>query len=85
MCVQQLHVFGCVLTKNVTGREFLKLSLLADLIFMVRVADPVHFRPDPGPANQNFKNPDPDPTGTYQESIQTSNFFYHINQISSDI
>ena len=25
-----------------------------------------------------------DPTGTYQESIQTSNFF-HISQISSDI
>ena len=29
-----------------------------------RVADPVHYRPDPNPANQNFKTvpiPDPDP------------------------
>ena len=27
---------------------------------LTRVADPVHFQPDPDPANQNF----PDPTGT---------------------
>ena len=37
-----------------------------------RVADPVHFRPDP------------DPTATNQESIQTSKFF-QIKHISSDI
>ena len=42
-----------------------------------RVANPVHFWPDPDPANQNFKNRIriPDPTGTYQNSIETSIFF----------
>ena len=65
---------------------FLKkiLSLIKYLLFG-RVADPVHFRPDPDPANQNFK------TGSgsrillaLQKSIQTSTFF-HIKHISSDI
>ena len=50
-----------------------------------RVADPVHFRPDP--ANQNVK------TrirlrillAFYQVSIQTYKILFHINQISSDI
>jgi len=37
----------------------------------LRVEDPVHFRPDPDPANQNLKT-GPDPTGTHQESIQIS-------------
>ena len=42
-----------------------------------RVADPVHFRPDPefGSSESEFKKPDPDPTATRQESIQTSKFF----------
>ena len=37
-----------------------------DALTKTRVADPVHFRPDPAPANQNFKNRIriPDPTGT---------------------
>ena len=45
-------------------------------ITKIRVADPVHFWPDPDPANKNFKNRIriPDPTGTYQKSIQTSIF-----------
>ena len=37
-----------------------------------------------GSDKSQFGQPDPDPTGTHQESIQTSTFFY-INQISSDI
>ena len=39
-----------------------------------RVADPVHFRPDP--PNQNFFKPNPDPTCTHQESIKTSKFLF---------
>ena len=44
----------------------------------IRVADPVHFRPDPAPANQNFKIG----SGSrillaLKESIQTSKFFPH--------
>ena len=34
-----------------------------------RVADPVHVRPDPAPDS------DPNPNGTCQESIQTSEIF----------
>ena len=45
------------------------------LSIFFRVADPVPFWPDPDPANQNFKKLDPDPTCSYQEAIQTSNFF----------
>ena len=54
---------------------------------VTRVADSVHFRPDPAPdpdpANQNFK------TGSrillaLRESIQIS-IFFHIRHISSDI
>jgi len=50
-----------------------------------RVADPVHIRPDPDPANQNFKIG----SGSrillaLKESIQTSKFV-HIKHISSDI
>jgi len=45
-----------------------------------RVADPVHLRPDPDPANQNFKNLIRILLAlTYQESIQTSKFFFTSN------
>jgi len=49
-----------------------------------RLADPLlHFRPDL--AKQNF-SPDPDPTCTNLESIQTSlPYFFHFNQIASNI
>ena len=76
-----------------TGTYFGYVKLYAGLriwTFLVgsgRVADPVHFRPDPAPdpdpANHNFK------TGSQirnllalKESIQT---FFHIKHISSDI
>ena len=50
-----------------------------------RVADPVHFRPDPDPANQNFKiGSESRILLALKESIKTSKFF-HIKHISSDI
>ena len=49
-----------------------------------RVADPVHFRPDPDPANQNFE------TGSRILLALTKNqlkhqIFFHVKHISSDI
>ena len=32
-----------------------------------------------GSSKSEFLKPDPDPTGAYQESIQTSNFFFTSN------
>jgi len=43
-------------------------------IAISRVADPVL---GAGSSKSEFFNPDPDPTGAYQESIQTSKFFSH--------
>ena len=77
--------------------KFLELPVFLNLLFcaigtgtrtflIFRVADPVHFRPDPEPANQNVK---------IRIRIRillalTKNQFkqlnsFHINQISSDI
>ena len=44
---------------------------------ITRVADPVHFRPDPDPANQNFKNRIRILLALTKKSIQTSKFFSH--------
>ena len=52
-----------------TTESYLVYVLVIEMTRKTRVANPVHFRPEPDPANQN---PDADPTGTYQESIQTS-------------
>ena len=49
----------------------------------LRIVDPVHFWPDPDPANQNFKNRIRILLVPYLLTIQTSKFF-HINHISSD-
>ena len=67
--------------RHKTYKYWFQIQLLASALF-IRVADPVHFRPDPAPdpANQNFKNRLRDPSGTYQESIQTSKFFSHQTQ-----
>ena len=49
----------------------------------VRVADPVHFRPDPDPANQNLKNRIRILLALTKNQLKHLNFF-HIKHISSD-
>ena len=49
-----------------------------------RVADPVHFRPDPDPANQNFKFQIRILLALTKNQFKLLNFF-HIKHISSDI
>ena len=49
----------------------------------LRVADPVHFRPDLDPANQNCKNRIPILLALTKNEFKHLNLF-HINQISSD-
>jgi len=48
-----------------------------------RVADPVHFRPNPDPVNQNFKNRICRLLALTKNKFKLQFFF--INQISSDI
>ena len=49
-----------------------------------RVADQVHFRPDPDPANHNFKKRIRILLALTKNQFKHLNFV-HINQISSDI
>ena len=49
-------------------------------LLFTRVADPVHFRPDPDPANQNFKNRIRILLAHTKNQFKYLNFV-HINQI----
>jgi len=50
-----------------------------------RVADPVHFRPDPDPANQHFTKRLRILLALAKNQFKHLIFFSHINQISTDI
>ena len=62
-----------ILSIQVEGGRVSYLSIIFTAVGS-RAEYPLHFRPNPDPANQNFKKPvpDPDPTDTCRESIQTS-------------
>ena len=49
-----------------------KFFVLNMLLVTCRVADPVHFRPDPDPVNQNFK------TGSQIWILLYDKFFFNV-------
>ena len=73
--------------KNLSKGNFWPLSQgsAQDCRLAVPGSNPVHFRPDPDPANQNVKNRIRILLALAKKEFKTSQFFFHINQISSDI